>query len=476
MRVRPFFLGISADVLADDWWCALPTGIRYCVQCCQLSVIPFFGARSSAEVGMPSNWHPQGPSPLDITISFFALEELQKMSATLVLKPGKDKPLRQGHPWIFSGAIARVEGMQPAGDAVNVLSAKGEFLARAYYNPMGSLVGRVIGYIPDEEMTASWLAQRITAARDRRADLVPLQQTMRRVVASEADFLPGLIVDQYGDTVVFQVLTVGMERMREDIIQALKDIFAPTNLVERSDEAVRKKEGLMQRKEILLGDQASVESVKAYESGIAYEIDCWAGHKTGFYLDQRDNRAAIQAHAQGRSVLNCFSFSGGFSLAAFKGGATSVISVDESQDALNIADRNCVNNGFGDAKREFVRADVFKYLRTLVEEQAQFDLIILDPPKFVSDRKHIDRACRGYKDLNRLAMKLLPVGGLLATFSCSGLISRDLFQKVVFGASVDAGGQWAIRSGLSQSADHPQLLSFPESLYLKGLLCERVAP
>lgn len=398
------------------------------------------------------------------------------MSANIVLKAGKDKPLRQGHPWIFSGAIARVEGKQPAGSAVNVLNAKGEFLARAYYNPMGSLVGRVIGYTPDEQMSAEWLTKRIAAARDRRAKLVPGQQTMRRVVASEADFLPGLIVDQYGDTVVFQILTVGMERLRSEIIETLKNIFEPSQLVERSDEAVRKKEGLKQRKEILLGQQNAVETVQAYESGIAYEIDCWSGHKTGFYLDQRDNRACVQAHAQGRSVLNCFSFSGGFTLAAFKGGATSVVSVDESQDALNIAERNCLNNGFGDAEREFVRADVFKYLRTLVEAKAQFDLIILDPPKFISDRKHIDRACRGYKDLNRLAMKLLPVGGLLATFSCSGLLSRDLFQKVVFGASVDAGGQWVIRQGLSQSVDHPQLLSFPESLYLKGLLCERVAP
>lgn len=398
------------------------------------------------------------------------------MSANIVLKAGKDKPLRQGHPWIFSGAIARVEGKQPAGSAVNVLSAKGEFLARAYYNPMGSLVGRVIGYTPDEQMSAEWLTKRIAAARDRRVKLVPGQQTMRRVVASEADFLPGLIVDQYGDTVVFQILTVGMERLRSEIIETLKNIFEPSQLVERSDEAVRKKEGLKQRKEILLGQQNAVETVQAYESGIAYEIDCWSGHKTGFYLDQRDNRACVQAHAQGRSVLNCFSFSGGFTLAAFKGGATSVVSVDESQDALNIAERNCLNNGFGDAEREFVRADVFKYLRTLVEAKAQFDLIILDPPKFISDRKHIDRACRGYKDLNRLAMKLLPVGGLLATFSCSGLLSRDLFQKVVFGASVDAGGQWVIRQGLSQSGDHPQLLSFPESLYLKGLLCGRVAP
>lgn len=397
------------------------------------------------------------------------------MSDAIVLKPGKDKPLRQGHPWIFSGAIARVEGKQSAGSAVNVLSAKGEFLARAYYNPVGSLVGRVIGREPDEQMTPAWLEQRISEACHRRAALVPGYQTMRRIVASESDFLPGLIIDQYNDTLVFQILTVGMERLRSDIIHVLKNIFDPKNIVERSDEAVRKKEGLLPRKEIILGDLAAVQAVKAHESGSVYEIDCWSGHKTGFYLDQRTNRSEIQANADGRRVLNCFSFSGGFTVAAFQGGAKSVISVDESQDALTIAARNCANNGFGDKPQEFVRADVFKYLRTLVAEHEKFDLIVLDPPKFVSDRKHLDRACRGYKDLNRLAMQLLPVGGLLATFSCSGLISRDLFQKVVFGASVDAGGQWAIRSSFSQSPDHPQLLSFPESLYLKGLLCERVA-
>lgn len=399
------------------------------------------------------------------------------MSATLVLKPGKDKPLRQGHPWIFSGAIARVEGDYTAGDGVNIVSAKGAFLARAYYNPRGALVARVIGYRPDEVLSREWLADRIAAARSRRRPLVAQEQTMQRVVASEADFLPGLIVDRYDTTVVFQILTAGMERLREDIIAVLKTLFSPSVLVERSDEAVREKEGLRQRREIIVGDEGRARTVVAHEAGMAFEIDCWSGHKTGFYLDQRENRRLVQSQAEGRSVLNCFSYTGGFTLAALKGGASKVTSVDESQDALDIAARNCENNAFpvSEGGDSFVRADVFKYLRSDAVRDAAFDLVVLDPPKFVSDRRHLDRACRGYKDLNRLAMQMLPVGGLLATFSCSGLLSRDLFQKVVFGASVDAGGQWVIRAQLSQSSDHPQLLSFPESLYLKGFLCERLA-
>jgi 23S rRNA (cytosine1962-C5)-methyltransferase len=397
------------------------------------------------------------------------------MSAALVLKPGKDKPLKQGHPWIFSGAIARVAGEVHAGDTVDVHSNKGAFLARAYYNPSGSLVARVIGSVPGEQITQAWIQNRIRAALQRRQPLIPNHQTMRRVVASEADFLPGLIVDQYGEAIVFQILTMGMERVREDIIAVLKAVFEPRVLVERSDEAVRQKEGLGQRKEILVGQQAMVQRVTVHESGIAYDIDCWNGHKTGFYLDQAVNRALVQTQSAGRRVLNCCAYTGGFSLAALKGGASHVVSVDESQDALTIAARNCEQNGVAAEAVEFVRADVFKYLRELVAAGQQYELIVLDPPKFVSDKRHLDRACRGYKGLNRLAMQLLPVGGLLVTFSCSGLISRDLFQKVVFGASVDAGGQWVIRNHLSQSPDHPQLLSFPESLYLKGLVCERVS-
>jgi 23S rRNA (cytosine1962-C5)-methyltransferase len=319
------------------------------------------------------------------------------------------------------------------------------------------------------------LEQQIRAALARRPALIPGFQTMHRVVASEADFLPGLIVDQYAEHLVFQILTAGMERCRDAIITVLKSIFNPKVLIERSDEAIRVKEGLTERKEILLGRAEDVRTI-GHENGMALTVDCWEGHKTGFYLDQRLARQAVESYAKGAEVLNCFSYTGGFSIAAKRGGAKRVISVDESKAALDILSGNWQHNpGNDECQMENVRADVFAYLRQLRDQGARFDLIIMDPPKFVSDRAHIDRACRGYKDLNLLAMQLLREGGILATFSCSGLISRDLFQKVVFGASVDAGVDLQILHQLSQADDHPLLLSFPESLYLKGLLGRKVS-
>jgi 23S rRNA (cytosine1962-C5)-methyltransferase len=266
-----------------------------------------------------------------------------------------------------------------------------------------------------------------------------------------------------------------MECHRDAIVAVLSSIFNPKVLIERSDEAIRVKEGLRERKELLLGSQDQVCTV-AYENGMALTVDCWEGHKTGFYLDQRFARQTVEAYARGAEVLNCFSYTGGFSIAAKRGGAKRVVSVDESKTALEILEGNWQQNPGNEAcQMEKVRADVFVYLRELREQGARFDLIVIDPPKFVSDRAHIDRACRGYKDLNLLAMQLLREGGILATFSCSGLISRDLFQKVVFGASVDAGVDMQILQQLSQADDHPLLLSFPESLYLKGLLGRKVS-
>ncbi len=397
------------------------------------------------------------------------------MNSQIILKPGKEKSIKLGHPWIFSGAIHRVQAASEAGVNVDVCDHKGQFLARAYYNPKGSLVGRIFSRQPGQELDQAFLEQQIGAALARRPTPVPNQQTMQRVVASEADLLPGLIVDQYDNHVVFQLLTAGMDVRRDAIIQALKNVLKPTVLIERSDEAIRLKEGLQERKEILIGADTNTKVI-AYENGLAFEIDCWEGHKTGFYLDQRLSRQLVESYAAGREVLNCFSYTGGFSIAAKRGGARRVVSVDESRTALEILDRNWQNNpGHADCQNENVRADVFAYLRQLRDQGAKFDLIVMDPPKFISDRNHIDRACRGYKDLNLLAMQLLREGGILATFSCSGLLSRDLFQKVIFGASVDAGVELQILHHLSQADDHPLLLSFPESLYLKGLLGRKIS-
>ncbi len=397
------------------------------------------------------------------------------MKSQIILKPGKEKSIKHGHPWIFSGAIQRVQNAQEPGVNVDVCDHKGQFLARAYYNPKGSLAARIFSRQTNQNLDQEFLEKQIGLAVDRRAPWLAGQQTMRRLVASEADFLPGLIVDQYGDLVVFQILTAGMEQQRDAIRQALLKVLHPRVLIERSDEAIRVKEGLQERKELLLGTPESCKII-AYENGLAFEVDAWEGHKTGFYLDQRLNRQLVESYSAGRDVLNCFSYTGGFSIAAKRGGAKRVVSVDESRPALDILAKNWQNNpGNDECQQESVRADVFAYLRKLRDDGARFDLIVMDPPKFVSDRAHIDRACRGYKDLNLLAMQLLSENGILATFSCSGLLSRDLFQKVIFGASVDAGVDLQILHHLSQADDHPLLLSFPESLYLKGLLGRKVS-
>ncbi len=389
----------------------------------------------------------------------------------IVLKAGKEKSLRNRHPWIFSGALQHAP-KHPG--AYSVHDHKNNFLAYAYFNPETSLSARVLSWEQDFSWDRESLRSRIAQAYGRRKDLLSEAQTAARIVASEADLLPGLIVDLYGTAIVFQILTRGMELMREPLIEALDEIFQPTLIVERSDEAIRKKEGLEERKALVKGELPE-GGLTILEQGMSLGVDVWEGHKTGFYLDQRVARDRIRSYAKGRRVLNCFSYTGGFSVAALKGGATEVVSVDESRPALDIASANVLRNGLDPDRHRTAQADVFKYLRTLREAGERFDLIIMDPPKFVSDRKHIDRACRGYKDLNLIALQLLNDDGLLASFSCSGLLSRDLFQKVLFGASVDARCELQVIEHLSQADDHPVLLTFPESLYLKGFVCRKMA-
>lgn len=395
------------------------------------------------------------------------------VTAQLLVKSGKEKSIRQGHPWIFSGAVQRVEGQAVPGESIDICDAQGQFLARAYYNPSSSIVARIFSHQKHEDWGYPLLRQRIAQATARRAHLAKPGATMQRLVASEADLLPGLIIDRYENWVVFQILTLGMERQRAAIIEAIKAVLEPEGLIERSDEAIRSKEGLELRKEIIFGDWPDTGFV-ARESDLRYEVNLWEGHKTGFYLDQRANRALVGHYAENKDVLNCFAYTGGFSLAAAHGGARRVRSVEASQAALDGLERNWRLNGFEPERHESVRADVFSYLRQLRSEGAQYDLIVMDPPKFVADKRQIDKACRGYKDLNLLALQLLRPGGYLATFSCSGLLSRDLFQKVLFGAAVDARCDVQITHHLSQAEDHPVLLNFPESLYLKGLFCQKL--
>lgn len=390
---------------------------------------------------------------------------------TITLKAGKEKSLKNRHPWIFSGAIQKAPKIP---GTYTVEDHKKQFLGLAYYNPTSSLAGRVVSFKAGEKWDRDTLRHRLSSAYVRRQGMLDENQTAARIIASEADLIPGLIVDLYGPALVFQILTAGIEAMRPVLIELFEDVFAPTYIVERSDEAIRTKEGLEERKEVLKGPlpEGGIEIV---ENGMKMLVDVWNGHKTGFYLDQRANRHMIRRYADGKRVLNCFSYTGGFSLAALMGGAKEVISVDESRPALDIAERNMAINHLPAERHRTIQADVFKYLRELREAGERFDLIVMDPPKFVSDRKHIDRACRGYKDLNLIALQLLNENGILASFSCSGLLSRDLFQKVIFGAGVDAGCELQVLEHLSQSDDHPVLLTFPESLYLKGLICRKIA-
>jgi 23S rRNA (cytosine1962-C5)-methyltransferase len=291
-----------------------------------------------------------------------------------------------------------------------------------------------------------------------------------RLVASESDGLPGLIIDRYADYLVCQFLSAGSEHWKNTIIELLQELFPGLSIYERSDVSVREKEGLPLRCGVLAGIEPP-ESVEITENGMRLLVDIKTGHKTGYYLDQRDSRMAVRQWAEGRDVLNCFSYTGGFGVAALLGGATHVVQMDSSGPALEIAKQNAALNGLDPAASETIEGDVFKELRRFRDSRREFDLIILDPPKFVESRSQLDKGARGYKDINLLAFKLLRPGGLLFTFSCSGHMEMPLFQKIVADSALDAGRNGQILAVLNQSPDHPIALNFPEGAYLKGLLC-----
>jgi 23S rRNA (cytosine1962-C5)-methyltransferase len=394
--------------------------------------------------------------------------------ATVTLKAGREKSAVRAHPWIFSGAIQSEpsSGIEPGG-AVVVRDARGKFVAHGYYNPHSQIRVRTLSLNEAQPWDRVLLERRLKAAIARRDGINRDLTTAVRLVASEADLLPGLIVDTNHNHVVFQILTAGMERMRSDIIELLGALLHPITLVERSDDRNRLKEGLEERKELITGSQDQLV-VSCLENGMQLLVDIWNGHKTGFYIDQRDSRKAVGEYARGARVLNLFSYTGGFSVAAALGGASHVVSVDQSAEALELARRNCELNSTHGVKFEFVQADVFDYVRSVAEAGEKYDLVIVDPPKFVTSKAHIDRATRGYKDLNLYALRLLNDHGVLATFSCSGLVTPQLFWQVIFGATVDAPCQLQFLRQLQQAEDHPLLASFPESLYLKGFLGRKI--
>jgi 23S rRNA (cytosine1962-C5)-methyltransferase len=391
---------------------------------------------------------------------------------SITLLPGREKPVRQHHPWIFSGAIdGTLEDVNP-GSAVDVLDARGDWLACGYANPRSQIVVRVLTWEHDELLGANFWRRRLAAAAAARADLAADPGTdAYRLVYAESDGLPGLIVDRYGAWLAVQFLTAGVEVRRELILSLLVELFAPRGIVERSDVAVRRQEGLPLRSGVVWGEPPP-DDLTIQEHGHTFRADLMGGQKTGFYLDQRENRRTVGLLARNRRVLNAFSFTGAFGVYALAGGAQHVTSIDSSEAALVGAEAALRLNGFDpDAQADAIAGDVFQVLRALRDEGRQFDLVILDPPKFARNKAELDGATRGYKDINLLGLKLLAPGGLLATFSCSGLVTPDLFQKIVFGASVDAGRDAQIIAKLGQGPDHPILLSFPEGEYLKGLLC-----
>ncbi len=390
---------------------------------------------------------------------------------TVWLKAGRDKAIRNRHPWIFSGAIARVDGEPADGDVVSVFDAHGTCLGQGYINRRSQITVRMLALAGEDAFDAGFWERRLrqSIAR-RRAMLKDEATTALRLVYAESDLLPGLVVDYYGDYLVVQALTLGIERNKAAIIEALAQIMQPAGIFERSDVDVRLREGLAASTGLLWG-QEPPQPLDVLENGHSFRVDIQGGQKTGFYLDQRENRARLACYAAGRSVLNAFAYTGGFAVYAACAGASQVTNVESSASALDLARANVEANCRGTRDDEYVVGDVFQVLREYRAAGRCFDMIVLDPPKFASSQAQVQAACRGYKDINWLALQLLAAGGTLFTMSCSGLVSPDLFQKVVFGASVDAGRQVQVLERLSQAPDHPVLLSFPESEYLKGLVC-----
>ena len=391
----------------------------------------------------------------------------------LILKPGREKSLARRHPWIFSGAVAELQGDPDSGDTVAVRAAGGEFLAWAAYSPASQIRARVWSWNEKERIDADFLRLRLAQAQAARERLLSAEASdALRLVHGESDGLPGVIADRYGDVVVLQFLSTGAERWRAEIAEGVRALTGCACVYERSDADVRELEGLPVRSGVLYGALPAA-GVELREHGLRYGVDVAAGHKTGFYLDQRDNRKRIGELAHGRDVLNCFCYSGGFSLNALSGGAQSVLSIDSSAGALSAARDNLRRNGLDGARAEWLEADVFKQMRILRDQGRSFDLVVLDPPKFAPTAAFAEKAARGYKDINLLALKLLRPGGLLASFSCSGGVSAELFQKILAGAALDAGVDASIVAHFAAAADHPVLLSFPEGDYLKGLLIRR---
>jgi len=388
----------------------------------------------------------------------------------VVLKRDKEKAVFQRHPWVFSGAIERVKGKPANGDIVRLLNHKGEFMAYGFYNDQSRVALRLLEWDEQTEVNEDWFRTKVATAVNARADILNEQTNTCRLIFSEADYLPGLIVDKYANHLAVQILTSGIEKVMPVIMDELRQLLNPLSIFDKSDASSRQHEGLETDNVVLWGDEPPA-SVEVKENGIAYNINIADGQKSGFYCDQRDNRRILAAHAKGKKVLDCFSYTGGFTLNALHNGAASVTSVDSSALAIETLKQNISLNNFDVSKHCTIQSDVNKQLRAFKEAGEKFDIIVLDPPKYAPSRSALTRAARAYKDLNRIGMSLLNSGGLLATFSCSGAMDLENFKQVIAWAALDAGKQVQFIYQFCQPECHPVRASFPEGEYLKGLLC-----
>ncbi|HWP56565.1 MAG TPA: class I SAM-dependent rRNA methyltransferase [Candidatus Acidoferrales bacterium] len=381
------------------------------------------------------------------------------------LKKGREAPVLRGHPWIFSGAIERIEGPAHGPLLCNVLDRSGNWLARGLLNPRSQIRVRVVTW-EQERIDRAFFARRIRQAAAARAELLSPATNAYRVVNGEGDFLPGLVVDRYDEFFVCQLLTEGIDSLRDEIVAAMVEVLPAKGIYERSEGGVREEEGLASRAGVVAGAEPP-ELIEVAENGIKFLVDIRAGQKTGFFLDQRDNRLLLMSVARARRVLNCFAYTGAFALYAEKGGAREVVSVESSRPALELGKKTAALNGFSVREQNWIKADAFSFLKQCADE---FDIVVLDPPSLAHRRADVEAAAGGYKFLNLHALRVLRPGGLIFTFSCSPHIDAELFQKIVFGAAVDSRRRLQVLRRLGHPADHPVSLHHPEGEYLKGLL------
>ncbi|WP_321282757.1 class I SAM-dependent methyltransferase [uncultured Vibrio sp.] len=395
------------------------------------------------------------------------------MTAAIYLVKGREKSVKRKHPWIFSRGINKVEGEPALGETVDVFTHDGKWLAKAAYSPESQIRARIWSF-EKQDINKAFFVKRFKDAQLLREDVIDRDElTGYRLIAAESDGLPGVTIDRYQNFFVCQLLSAGAEYNKQAIVDALVECFPDCNVYERSDVAVRKKEGLKETTGVLHGEEPP-KSVVIEENGVKISVDIIGGHKTGFYLDQRDSRQQAMKYMKDKEVLNCFSYTGGFGLYALKGGAKRVINADVSQPALDTAKFNAELNEFDISKKRavFLNADVFKLLREYRDQGTKFDVVIMDPPKFAESKAQLNGACRGYKDINMLAMQILKPGGTLLTYSCSGLMDQVLFQKIIADAAVDANRQVKFVERFEQAADHPTDTAYPEGFYLKGFACK----